>query len=60
MIPMSLLSVQGIGGFNMTDTFLSTFELVVSAGVPYAISWRIGIYIVNVLLDWVTGRRDTL
>lgn len=44
----------------MTDTFLSTFELVVSAGVPYAISWRIGIYIVNLLLDWVTGRRDAL
>lgn len=44
----------------MLQNALDTFALVVEAGIPYAITWRIGIYIVNTLLDWVTGRNDRL
>lgn len=44
----------------MLQNAIDTFALVVQAGVPYAIVWRIGTYIVNTLLDWVTGRGDRL
>lgn len=44
----------------MLQDCIETFSLVVQVGVPYAITWRIGIYIVNTLLDWVTGTRSTL
>lgn len=44
----------------MIDNVIDTFALVVQYGVPYALTWRIGIYIVNTLLDWITGRNDKL
>lgn len=39
---------------------LELFEQVVIAGIPYAITWRVGTWIVNTLLDWVTGTYDRL
>lgn len=44
----------------MIDDAMDTFLLVVQAGVPYAITWRIGMYIVNTLIRWVTGGRAEL
>lgn len=44
----------------MLQNAIDTFGIIVSAGVGYAIVWRIGIYIVNTLLDWVTGRGSSL
>lgn len=37
---------------------LKLFEEVVKQGIPYAITWRVGLWIVNTLLDWVTGTND--
>lgn len=39
---------------------IQVFLDVVEAAVPYALTWRIGTYIVNTLLDWVTGRSDKI
>lgn len=39
---------------------IELFADIVRAGVPYAITWRIGIYIVNTLIEWVTGGSDKL
>lgn len=39
---------------------LDVFGEIVKAGVPYALVWRIGIYIVNTLIEWVTGGSNTL
>lgn len=39
---------------------LETFGEVVKYGIPYAITWRVGMWIVNTLLDWVTGTSDRL
>lgn len=39
---------------------LALFGQVVQAGIPYAITWRIGIYVVNTLLEWVTGGSNRL
>lgn len=39
---------------------LELFEQVVRAGIPYAITWRVGTWIVNTLLDWVTGTNDRI
>lgn len=39
---------------------LALFGQIVEAGVPYALTWRIGIYIVNTLIEWVTGGSATL
>lgn len=39
---------------------LAIFADLVAAGAPYALTWRIGIYIVNTLLDWVTGGSNRL
>lgn len=32
------------------------FEQVVSASVPYAMTWLIGTWLVNTMITWVTGR----
>lgn len=39
---------------------LALFADLVAQGAPYALTWRIGIYIVNTLLDWVTGNSNRL
>lgn len=39
---------------------IELFAKIVEVGIPYAITWRIGIWIVNTLLDWVTGTHDRL
>lgn len=44
----------------MDSSALELFAEVVSAGIPYAITWRVGTWIVNTLLDWVTGTNDRL
>lgn len=42
----------------MDFSALELFEKVVAAGIPYAVTWRVGIWLVNTLLDWVTGTND--
>lgn len=42
------------------DKTLELFLYVVEAAVPYALTWRVGCYIVNTLLDFMTGRSDKL
>lgn len=52
----------GLGGclkLTIEDT-LAIFADLVKYGAPYALVWRIGIYIVNTLLDWVTGGSNRL
>lgn len=44
----------------MDSKALELFAMVVTAGIPYAITWRIGMWIVNTLLDWVTGTSDRI
>lgn len=44
----------------MMDNVIDSFKLVVEYGAPYAITWRIGIYIVNTLIRWVTGGSNEL
>lgn len=44
---------------GIEDT-LAIFAEVVSAAVPYALTWRIGVYIVNTLIEWITGGSNTL
>lgn len=44
----------------MFQNAIDTFALVVQSGIPYAITWRIGTYIVNTLLNWVTGGKSEL
>lgn len=44
----------------MESNALDIFYQVVVAGVPYVITWRIGIYVVNTLVNWVTGYDDRL
>lgn len=39
---------------------LALFAQLVEQAAPYALTWRIGIYIVNTLLDWVTGSSNRL
>lgn len=39
---------------------IALFAQIVEAGVPYALTWRIGIYIVNTLIEWVTGGSNQL
>lgn len=36
------------------------FAECVKAGVPCAITWTIGRWVVNTMLDWVTGRGNRL
>lgn len=43
----------------MSD-FLALFVDVAKAGIPFALVWRIGIYIVNTLIEWVTGGSNEL
>lgn len=45
--------------YDISDA-LNLFTDLVRAGVPYALTWRIGIYIVNTLIDWVTGGSNKL
>lgn len=42
------------------DSSFELFVMVCEAAVPYALIWRIGVWMVNTLLDWVTGRSDSL
>lgn len=44
----------------MDSTVIDLFAEVVKYGVPYAITWRVGLWIVNTLLDWVTGTNDRI
>lgn len=44
----------------MNSEALQLFSLVCTAAVPYAITWRIGVWIINTMLDFVTGRSDRL
>lgn len=44
----------------MDSMALELFAEVVKQGIPYAITWRIGMWIVNTLLDWVTGTNDRI
>lgn len=39
---------------------LALFGEIVKYGAPYAITWRIGIYIVNTLIEWITGGSNKL
>lgn len=39
---------------------IELFAKIVEEGIPYALTWRVGIWIVNTLLDWVTGTHDRL
>lgn len=39
---------------------LDLFREVVQASIPYALTWIFGKWIVNTLLDWMTGRSDKL
>lgn len=39
---------------------LILFADIVRAGIPYVITWRVGIYIVNTLVEWVTGGSNQL
>lgn len=39
---------------------LELFGKIVEVGIPYAVTWRVGVWIVNTLLDWVTGTNDRL
>ncbi len=42
---------------------LSAFELfreVVQASIPYALTWVVGTWVVNTVLNWVTGRSYSL
>lgn len=40
----------------MDLTALELFNQVVSASVPYAITWIVGQWVVNTVITWVTGR----
>lgn len=54
---------KGLGGcllqMDLNDA-IALFAQIVEAGVPYALTWRIGIYIVNTLIEWVTGGSNQL
>lgn len=50
-----------LGGFLMSiNDALGLFGQIVEAGIPYVITWRIGIYVVNTLVEWVTGGSNQL
>lgn len=60
MTHMSRYSVLG-GCLKLTvSDALALFADLVAQGAPYALTWRVGIYIVNTLLDWVTGNSNRL
>lgn len=42
------------------ENALAVFADIVKVAAPYAITWRVGIYIVNTLLEWVTGGSSQL
>lgn len=44
----------------MDSSAFELFEQVVAAGIPYAITWRVGMWVVNTILDWVTGTNDRI
>lgn len=44
----------------MDSTAMELFAKVVEYGIPYAITWRVGMWVVNTLLDWVTGSYDRI
>lgn len=44
----------------MDLTALELFREVVQASIPYALTWVIGSWVVNTVLNWVTGRGYTL
>lgn len=39
---------------------LELFGQVVAAGIPYAVTWRVGMWVINTMLDWVTGTNDRI
>lgn len=39
------------------DSFIDSFVSLVQFVTPYALVWRIGLYIVSVLLDCICGGR---
>lgn len=41
-------------------TAFDLFAQVVEAAIPYAITWRVGMWVVNTILDWVTGTNDRI
>ena len=44
----------------MDQMAIELFVDVIEAGIPFAVTWRIGTWIVNTLLDWVTGVNDRI
>lgn len=40
----------------MDLTALELFVEVVRFSVPYAVTWIVGTWVVNTLINWVTGR----
>lgn len=44
----------------MNSDALALFLEVVQNAVPYALTWRVGSWIVGTLLDMMTGRSDRL
>lgn len=44
----------------MDNSALELFYNVAVAAIPYAVTWRIGTLVVNLMLDFVTGRSDRL
>lgn len=50
-----MFHVKHFSGGDSLDNFVNSFVEFVSVCTPYVIVWRIGIYIVNFLLDCMTG-----
>lgn len=44
----------------MDLTAIQAFLKLVEVGVPYALTWRVGLWIVQTLLDWMTGTNDRI
>lgn len=44
----------------MDSNSFELFAQVVAAGIPYAVTWRVGMWVVNTVLDWVTGTNDRI
>ena len=56
-----MIHLKLLGGSEIMDSnAITLFGQVVAAGIPYAITWRVGMWVVNTLLDWVTGSNDRI
>lgn len=60
MILMSRYLVLGGCLKLIISDALALFADLVRESAPYALTWRIGIYVVNTMLDWVTGGSNRL